>query len=306
MLILGETGTGKELFARAIHERSRRAAKQMITFNCGLGRSAENMATQLCGHTEHAFTGATRAEPGTIGAADGGTVFLDELKCLPLELQPTLLRAVGEGEIHPLGAPAPRKVDVRFIAATHDDLVEAVRDGEFREDLYWRFNVARFTLPPLRLRKGDIPLLWEHFARKLWRGSQPVTLSDAALQKLMAHDWPGNVRELWNLVNRVLLSTLGTVCEASDIVFDESLKREAPAPSEVTDPHIELPADVVHVKGKTLAQAEAAFLTAVMRATRGNRTEAVRQLAIDRKTLLKKLKDYDIEGVGLEDAEAGE
>jgi DNA-binding NtrC family response regulator len=301
VLILGETGTGKELFAQAIHERSRRAGQKMITFSCGLGRSPENLATQLCGHTKGAFTGADQAAPGTLGAADGGTVFFDELKCLPLALQPTLLRAVSEGEIHPLGAPEPRRVDVRFIAATQDDLVQAIRDREFREDLYWRFALAVFTLPPLRQRKGDIPILWDHFVQKLWGGKAGMALTDAARQKLMDHDWPGNVRELWNVVNRVLLYTPDVICDAPAIVFDASLLAQpAPARGEVTDPHIPLPTDVVHIKGKTLAQVEAALLTAVMRSSKGSRAEAVRRLDIDRKTLLKMLKDYNLEDVGVE------
>jgi pSer/pThr/pTyr-binding forkhead associated (FHA) protein len=176
VLITGETGTGKELFARAIHALSSRSAQKYTKYSCGVARSPENFATDLFGHVKGSFTGAIRTNRGVLLEHDGGTVLLDEIGELPLEVQPSLLRALGEHEIQPLGATEPTKVDVRFIAATRRDLTHAVREGRFRNDLFYRLNIIRFTLPPLRQRKADIPLLWDLFWRELsGRAARPPT-----------------------------------------------------------------------------------------------------------------------------------
>ncbi|HET7540540.1 MAG TPA: sigma 54-interacting transcriptional regulator [Polyangiaceae bacterium] len=211
VLLLGETGTGKELFARAIHAGSKRAHKPMIRVNCG-AIPANLIESELFGHEKGAFTGATNRRDGRFTLADGGSLFLDELGELPLELQPKLLRVLQEGELEPVGSSRTIKVDVRIIAATHRDLAEHVRQGMFRQDLFYRLNVFPITVPPLRDRQEDIPALAQafvdKFARRLGRSIAP--LSEPVLSRLRAYGWPGNVRELENVAERgVIVSTKG-------------------------------------------------------------------------------------------------
>jgi transcriptional regulator with GAF, ATPase, and Fis domain len=226
VLLLGETGTGKELFARAIHGGSKRAHKPMIRVNCG-AIPANLIESELFGHEKGAFTGATHRRDGRFTLADGGTLFLDEIGELPLELQPKLLRVLQEGELEPVGSSRTLKVDVRIIAATHRNLAERVRQGLFREDLFYRLNVFPVVVPPLRERQEDIPALAQafvdKFARRLGRSIAP--LSEGMLARLRAYSWPGNVRELENVAERgVIISTRG--------VFDiERALPEAPASS---------------------------------------------------------------------------
>jgi PAS domain S-box-containing protein len=226
VLLLGETGTGKELFARAIHSGSKRAHKPMIRVNCG-AIPANLIESELFGHEKGAFTGATQRRDGRFTLADGGSLFLDEIGELPLELQPKLLRVLQEGELEPLGSSRTLKVDVRIIAATHRNLAECVRQGTFREDLFYRLNVFPIVVPPLRERQEDIPALAQafvdRFARRLGRSLAP--LSEPVLARLRAYSWPGNVRELENVAERgVVISTRG--------VFDiDRALPEAPARS---------------------------------------------------------------------------
>jgi DNA-binding NtrC family response regulator len=300
VLIQGETGTGKELFARAIHERSSRSAQKYTKYNFGVGRSPENMATELFGHEKRAFTGADGAKIGILRTVDGGTILLDEIGELPLEIQPTMLRAVGEGEIQPLGAAEPVKVDVRYIAATKRDLPQAIREGRFRDDLFYRLSVIPFIIPPLRQRKGDIVLLWDHITREL-SGHPSRPLSPAAREKLLNHPWPGNVRELENAVKRViLLGQRGPTVEASDIEFDPSFAAAAaPAPAAAT-----LPPGVagfIDTNDRTFEQIKSDALAAVMRKVGGNRTTAAKLLDVERKTLIRMLETYGLEKVGVEE-----
>jgi transcriptional regulator with GAF, ATPase, and Fis domain len=211
VLLGGETGTGKELFARAVHAASKRAHKPMIRVNCG-AIPANLIESELFGHEKGAFTGATQRRDGRFTLADGGSLFLDEIGELPLELQPKLLRVLQEGELEPVGSSRMLKVDVRIIAATHRNLAECVRQGTFREDLFYRLNVFPIVVPPLRERQEDIAALaqafLEKFARRLGRSIAP--LSEAALARLRSYSWPGNVRELENVIERgVIISTRG-------------------------------------------------------------------------------------------------
>jgi two-component system response regulator GlrR len=213
LLIQGESGTGKELLARAIHRASPRRDKPFVAINCG-AIPAELLESELFGHLKGAFTGAGRDHPGLFLGAEGGTVFLDEIGDMPVQLQVKLLRVLQEGEVRPVGATETRKVDVRILSATHRNLEEAVASGEFREDLYYRLNVVSLTLPPLRERREDIPLLAQHFLSALTekyqrriRGFVPD-----ALEMLAAADWPGNIRQLHNVLEQcVALCTTTTI-----------------------------------------------------------------------------------------------
>ncbi len=206
VLIRGETGTGKEIAARHLHELSRRADRPFVAINCG-AFSETLVDSELFGHDRGAFTGATAARDGWFEAAQGGTLFLDEIGDLPLGIQVKLLRVLQEREIVRLGSRQPTAIDVRLVAATNVDLQEAVAAGRFREDLYYRLNVATLWLPPLRERTGDIPLLAQHFL--LLYGDRldadSVEITPEALDRLIEHPWPGNVRELENVVHHALL-----------------------------------------------------------------------------------------------------
>jgi PAS domain S-box-containing protein len=225
VLLLGETGTGKELFARAIHAGSKRAHEPMIRVNCG-AIPANLIESELFGHERGAFTGATHRRDGRFTLADGGTLFLDEIGELPIELQPKLLRVLQEGEFEPVGSSRTIKVDVRIVAATHRNLPEGVRQGTFREDLYYRLNVFPIAVPPLRERQEDIPALAQAFVDRFSRrlGRRVAPLSEPIRARLQAYPWPGNVRELENVIERgVIISTRG--------VFDvDGALPGAPAP----------------------------------------------------------------------------
>jgi PAS domain S-box-containing protein len=207
VLILGETGTGKELFARAIHLASARGNKALIKVNCAAIPGAL-IESELFGHEQGAFTGATKKRQGRFALADGGTIFLDEIGELPLDLQPKLLRALQEGEFEPVGSSQTRKVDVRILAATNRNLHEAVREGKFREDLYYRLNVFPIDIPPLRERGDDIGLLAAFFAnwfgQRMGRSLKPLSPED--IRRLKAYSWPGNVRELENVIERATIT----------------------------------------------------------------------------------------------------
>jgi transcriptional regulator with GAF, ATPase, and Fis domain len=208
VLILGETGTGKELIARAIHQASRRGQRQLIRVNCA-AIPATLIESEFFGHEQGAFTGATKKRDGRFALAHGGTIFLDEAAELPLDLQAKLLRVLQEGEFEPVGSSQTRKVDVRVIAATNRDLEKSVRDGKFREDLYYRLNVFPIQLPPLRERRADIGILATAFARKYAQrmGRTLEPLSEDCLRRLEAYSWPGNVRELQNIIERAVITS---------------------------------------------------------------------------------------------------
>jgi len=210
VLITGESGTGKELLAREIHERSRRSQQPFVRVNCS-AIPREMFESEFFGHVRGAFTGATRDRPGRFQIANGGTIFLDEIGDLPLELQPKLLRVLQEGEYERVGEDVTRKVDVRVIAATNHNLAEEVRARRFREELFYRLNVLPLALPPLRARSDDIPLLAAHaiaeVSRRLRIQAPPLTQADAA--RLQQYDWPGNIRELENVIQRAVILSKG-------------------------------------------------------------------------------------------------
>jgi DNA-binding NtrC family response regulator len=290
--ISGETGTGKELVARALHRRSGRAG-EWVPLNCS-AIPRELMESELFGHDKGAFTGALVAREGALEEADRGTLFLDEVGDLPLELQAKLLRAVELGEVKRVGSSRISSVDVRFLCATHRILREEVRRNRFREDLYYRLVVVTLQLPPLRRRQGDVALLWDHFIGKLAPPGVRPQLSSAAREHLLAHGWPGNVRELRNVAQRALLSASGTVLDVKDIQLDE---RSSPGSS---------PDDLVDPRGRTLAEIEKQAIAITMRQQKGNRRGASRQLDIAKSTLLKKLADFGLEQEGRDPGESGD
>ncbi|ATB27378.1 sigma 54-interacting transcriptional regulator [Melittangium boletus] len=283
--ILGESGTGKELVARALHECSQRAGKPFIPVNCA-AISKELIESELFGHEKGSFTGATNARKGAFEEADGGTLFLDEIGELPLDLQAKLLRALESGEIKRVGASRPMNVDVRVVAATNRDLLSSVREGRFREDLYYRLCVVPLHLPPLRSRRGDILALAENFLRMYTPRGQTVRLSTAALERLQQHAWPGNIRELRNVVHRALLLRKGASIEASDITFDQEVNRETGVAVPELPPGMTLE--------QMLLKLERQIVEAALRRYNNNRERVARELGVARSTLFKRLKEWGL------------
>ena len=227
VLLLGETGTGKELLARAIHQRSKRAGRPFIGVNCG-AIPVSLIGSELFGHEKGAFTGATQRRLGRFEASKGGTIFLDEVGDLPLDIQIALLRVLQEREIERVGSDKPIPVDVRVMAATHRDLEKLVREGKFRQDLLYRLNVVPLTMPSLRERTSDIPLLVEYFIARFGRkvGKKFESIDKKTMRLLQAYAWPGNIRELQNVIERAVI-----LSDSNIFAVDEAwLKRE---PSEV-------------------------------------------------------------------------
>jgi formate hydrogenlyase transcriptional activator len=215
VLLLGETGTGKELIARAIHDRSRRKDRTFVKLNC-TAIPTGLLESELFGHERGAFTGAIAQKTGRLELADQGTLFLDEVGDIPIEIQPKLLRALQEREFERLGSNRTKQVDVRLVAATNRDLDKMMEKREFRSDLYYRLNVFPIRIPPLRERPGDIPLLVRYFAQKYGRRMQKQieSIPAAALKKLSSWHWPGNIRELENFIERSVILTHGTALQA--------------------------------------------------------------------------------------------
>ncbi len=272
VLLEGETGTGKELVARMIHRNSPRAAHPFVPVDCASIAPAL-LESELFGALRGAYTGADRDRTGVFEAANRGTVFLDEIGDIELNFQLKLLRFLQEREIRPLGAPRGKPVDVRVIAATNRDLPKMVEQGKFREDLWFRINVVRILLPPLRERRGDVPLLAHYFVKKYnQRYGQRARLTESGLRALEEYTWPGNVRQLQHLMERLtILAPEGRI--------DQRAVREA---IEQTQPR-EHP-------GETLAEAEMEQIRKVLAATGGNKSRAARILGIERKTLYRKLE----------------
>ena len=271
VLVTGETGTGKEVVARAIHRHGRRAKKGFVAVNCA-AIPAELLESLLFGHARGAFTGAVADRVGAFQEADGGTLFLDEVGDMPAAMQAKLLRALQDRVVTPVGGK-PVAVDVRVLAATHQDLAAAVRDGRFREDLFYRLGVVPLHLPPLRERLADIVPLAEHF---LALGSAK-RLTASAAARLLTHPWPGNVRELRNAMERVAALVRAPSIDASDLSF-----LIAPAAQEDGD-------WLAGTLPEALARLEAAMVARALAASGGNRTEAARKLGIHRQWLHAKL-----------------
>ncbi len=273
VLIEGESGTGKELAARAIHEWSGRNGS-FVPINCG-GMSAELLESELFGHVKGAFTGAQQAREGLFSYAKGGTLFLDEIGEMPLSMQVHLLRVLEEHKVRPVGSNREVPVDVRIIAATNRDLAEEVRQGRFREDLYYRLNVLSIRMPSLRERKEDIEVLARHFVHTLSTqlGVEPVPLDSRQLARLYAYHWPGNVRELRNVIERCLL--LGSTP-------DRCLSHPVGVDDEVCEEEDDLLLETV----------EKRHILRVLDAQDGNKSAAARLLGVSRKTLERKMKAW--------------
>jgi two-component system response regulator HydG len=282
VLIVGESGTGKELVARAIHFRSRRAAGPFVPVDCA-GVVPTLFEAELFGYVRGAFTGAVQNKKGLLEAASTGTVFLDEIGELPAELQAKLLRALQEREIRPVGATTAVRIDVRVLAATNRDLEEEVRQGRFRQDLFYRLNVVTLRLPPLRDRKSDIPLLVQHFIEKYAPADRPLpVVAEEAWARLLAHDWPGNVRELENAIARALALNSGPVLHVSDLPSNVQ-------PASARTPRLD---DGVI----PLAELERRAILRALAHTGGDKVAAARLLGIGKTTLYRKLKQYAREG----------
>lgn len=283
VLLLGATGTGKELFARAIHYLSTRAHHPFIPVNCG-AIPADLVENELFGHERGAFTGAAAAAAGLLQEADGGTLFLDEIDALPFLAQVKLLRFLQEKEYRPLGSTKTHHADVRVIAATNVSIAQAVQDGRFRQDLYYRLNVIAVTLPGLHDRKEDIPLLARHFLQKYageYRKSI-TTFSDAAMQQLLLYEWPGNVRELEHVVQRAV------VLSQQEIISEESLRLPEALPVSSSQ-------SFKDAKAKAVAQFERSYLVALLNAHQGNVAQAARAAKKHRRALWQLIAKYQID-----------
>ncbi|MFH0980140.1 MAG: sigma-54 dependent transcriptional regulator [Planctomycetota bacterium] len=284
VLIIGETGTGKELIATAIHQQSPRAGKPFQVVNCA-ALSESLLESELFGHVKGAFTGAIADKKGILEASDGGTLFLDEIGDMPLAMQAKLLRTLESGEIQPVGSHAARRVDVRFVAATHRNLPEAVQQGRFREDLLYRLHAqGAIRLPPLRERREDIPLLVHHFIEEAARENEVHVegISFEALRKLTNYSWPGNVRELRNVVSSMVVEAEHPTLDVDDL--PEGLKPTT---------------DIVAVStssfaGLSMAEVERLHIINTLRLTEGNREKAARILKISPRTLYRKLREYGL------------
>jgi DNA-binding NtrC family response regulator len=285
VLIQGETGTGKELLARAIHQNSRRRSKAFVPISCG-AIPKDLVESELFGYIRGAFTGALANKPGLIEAADGGTLFLDEIGELPLEAQVKLLRLLQEGELPKIGASTPLRVDVRVVAATHRNLAAMVEDGTFREDLYYRLAVVPLQIPPLRERREDIPeLIQALFKRARERHGLPeASLSPGVLQRLTCYRWPGNVRQLENVLERIL------VLSGTNLITEEELPEELQRATISSGPFwIDLPEE-----GVSLEALERELISRALERFSGNQTHAARYLDISRRTLIYRMEKHGL------------
>src|SRR5690348_9200718 len=288
VLITGESGTGKELVARHIHRQSPRAAAPFVAVNCG-AIPETLLESELFGHAKGAFTGASSDREGLFADADGGTLFLDELGELPIALQVKLLRALQEGEVRRVGDDASRRVDVRVVAATSRHLESEVAEGRFRADLFYRVNVVRIHLPPLRERSEDVPELVRHFIDRFNArlGLRVTGVSAAAMRALIEHPWPGNVRELENTVERAMVLTDNDRIDLAQLPTLTPLAAGAPA-STTESASLDL-----SVKRRTDALERMLIREALAR-TQGNRTRAARLLDLSHRALLYKIREYGI------------
>ncbi|MBV9860752.1 MAG: nitrogen regulation protein NR(I) [Alphaproteobacteria bacterium] len=310
VMIVGESGTGKELAARALHDYGKRRAGPFVAINMA-AIPRELIESELFGHEKGAFTGATSRNMGRFEQARGGTLFLDEIGDMPFEAQTRLLRVLQEGEYTAVGGRTPIRADVRIIAATHRDLSQLIRQESFREDLFYRLNVAPIRLPPLRERTADIPALVRHFAAAAAKEGLPVkTLDAAAMERLRAYRWPGNVRELENLVRRLAALYSQEVIGLDVIEAELSDAAKPPNPAELPSGEGLGAAVERHITGyfaahkgvlpaaglydRVLREVERPLIQATLGATRGNQIKAAQLLGLNRNTLRKKIRELDI------------
>ncbi len=285
VLVQGETGTGKELVAKAIHLRSSRRTQPFVTINCG-SIPPELLESELFGHMKGSFTGALSHKKGKAEVADGGTLFLDEIGEMPLGLQVRVLRLIQEREIEKIGATSPTKLDVRIIAATHRDLAAMVKAGSFREDLYYRLMVVPILLPPLRERAEDIPELVKHFfiKFKLKHAREELTLPSDLLYQFCNYSWPGNVRQLENAIERIVLLATGSEVAARDL----------PEFLYLTHPHAPMLPAVLPDTGVNLGAMEKELLMRTLEKFDGNQSRAARFLQLSRRTFAYRLEKHGV------------
>jgi len=282
LLITGETGTGKELLAKGVHFNSRRADGPFVAVNCA-AIPETLIESELFGHVKGAFTGAVRDKEGKFELADGGTLFLDEIGDLRIDLQAKILRTLQEREVDRVGGGKPVAVDARVIAATNKDIERAVKEGAFREDLYYRLNVITLSIPPLRERKEDIPLLVNHFLKKFNKDAG-VLMDAAALSALTAYGWPGNVRELENVIERASVLKRGPLITREEL--PEKLKKEKMG---VEDLILNLPE-----QGISLEDLEKSLIIKALEKHKGNQTRAAEFLGITRPTLIYRMEKFGL------------
>ncbi|MFH0788746.1 MAG: sigma-54 dependent transcriptional regulator [Pseudomonadota bacterium] len=282
VLLLGESGTGKEIVANALHQNSPRKDQAYIKVNCA-ALPETLLESELFGHEKGAFTGAMARKKGRFELADGGTLFLDEIGEMSPATQAKILRVIQEKEFEAVGGTKAIQVDVRIIAATHKDLETEVKEGRFREDLYYRLNVVPITIPPLRNRKEDIPLLAEHFLRiSSQKNNRDIkNFEPRVLDDLVRYPWPGNVRELENIIERMVIMSRG------DLILIQDLPRDLKAPP---DGEVE----ATRFLGSSLKEIEKEVITKTLEQTEGNRSKAAVILGVTRKTLQNKIKEYEI------------
>jgi DNA-binding NtrC family response regulator len=330
ILITGESGVGKELIARALHGCSERAGKPFVAVNCGA--IPENLVESiLFGHEKGSFTGAHERHLGKFVEASGGTLFLDEVGELPLDIQVKLLRAIQEGEVDAVGGKRPTKVDVRLVSATNRDLTSAVKEGRFREDLYYRLNVFPIEAPSLRDRREDIPALVDHFVRRfnVEEGKGVVGATGETLQLLVSHDWPGNVRQLENAVYRAIVLSDAPYLQPHDFPAVSGLKppvEAMPAPAAeiraaasaapdaaalqafIADLPKEAPVRILDDRGhlRTLEEIERDLIQLAIEIYSGHMSEVARRLGIGRSTLYRKVREQGLDGLPPEDGETSE
>ena len=284
VLLLGESGTGKDLIAGAIHQHSRRAGSRFVPINCA-GLSETLLEDELFGHVKGAFTNASGDRAGRFEHADGGTMFLDEIGDMPLAMQAKLLRVLENGEVVRIGANEPINVDVRIISATNSDLAQRVKDKLFREDLYFRVKGATIDIPPLRLRRDDIPLLIDHFVRlaNQTHGTKVKSVSPDARRALLAYPWPGNVRQLRNAIENMVV-----LAADDELALDD-------VPPEIHRPPDDLgAARLGQLAGISIEEAEKELIRNTLRMVGGNREQAANILGIGERTLYRKIKEYGL------------
>ena len=293
ILLTGETGTGKELVARAIHHNSSRAQEKFVPLNCG-ALPETLLEAELFGHVKGAFTGAIANRPGRLKQADRGTLFLDEIGTMSTNLQSKLLRVLQEREFERVGDTQSTKVDVRFIAATNSDLAEMIKLGRFREDLFYRLNVIPIHLPPLRDRREDVPLLVQRFINKLGQKQEParanIRISQEAMRRIMAFDWPGNIRQLENTIERILVLTPGqSQIDISDLPLELQETNRVTTSSSVS-----LPESGIDLQNY-LRNLERSLICLALERTGGNQNKAAELLNIKRTTFIEKTKRLSLD-----------
>jgi two-component system response regulator HydG len=290
VLILGESGTGKELAAKALHTNSPRKAKPFVAMNC-TALNENLLDDELFGHEAGAFTGADRLRKGRFEHANGGTLFLDEIGDMPPALQAKLLRVLENGEVLRIGSNDPIRVDVRLISATHRNLEAAIAEGKFRQDLYFRLKVGLVSLPPLRERRDDAPLLIEHFLKEFnsRHGKTVGRVAESLRRALAAYDWPGNVRELRNSIESMVVQDVDGVLDLNDLPDTDALRRVASPGVNSTGGGLD------QFAGRPLADVERVHIERTLERTSGNREEAARILGIGERTLYRVIQDWKLQ-----------